>query len=56
VQQFWAIDIVLAAKYDQNWGWLGFFNVLLMKSHIVYVHASHVKAIKFPMVPLDHKV
>jgi hypothetical protein len=30
--------------------------VFLRRSPIVFLHASHVKAIKFPMLPSNHRI
>jgi hypothetical protein len=55
-QQFCVGDIVVDGHYYQSWGKLDSSYVLLSRSHVVYIHVCHVRAIKFPMLPSNHKV
>jgi hypothetical protein len=55
-QTFHASDIIMAGKYYQNWGWIKFTYVLLMQSCTTYIHACHVRVIKFPMLLANYKV
>ncbi len=47
-------DDVAAGKYYQKWGNSYSSYVLLKDSHIVYMHAHLVRAVKFLMPPKDH--
>jgi hypothetical protein len=49
-------DHVLEGVYFQNWGYGARNYVYLDNSRAAFVHSHLVKAIKFPMVPLDHRV
>jgi hypothetical protein len=55
-QEFCVGDMVVASKYYYNWSWLKSSYVLLIRSQIAYIHACHVRTIKFPMALVDHKV
>jgi hypothetical protein len=49
-------DMVVARKYYQRWGNSNSFYVLLQKSQPAHIHVCHVRAIKFPMFPTDHRI
>lgn len=53
---FQASDVVVAGTYYQKWGTREKTYVLLHRSHIIYLYVSHVQAIKFCMLPTNHRV
>ncbi len=54
--QFQVDDVVVIGTYHQKWGTWHSSYVLLQRSHIVYLHVSHVRAIVFVMLPSNHRV
>jgi hypothetical protein len=49
-------DVVVAETYYQKWG-SGINNyVFLQNSLTMFMHVSHVRSIKFPMLPSNHRV
>ncbi len=54
--QFQVDDVVVIGTYYQKWGTWDSSYVLLQRSHIVYSHVSHVRAIVFVMLPSNHRV
>jgi len=53
---FQASDIVVVGTYYQKWGTREKMYVLLHQSHTIYLHISHVWAIKFCMLLINHRV
>lgn len=53
---FVARDVVVVSLYYQRWGCSESFNMLLKALHVVYIHAQHVRTVKFLMPPKDHRV
>ncbi len=49
---FVARDVVVASLYYESES----IYVLLKASHVVYIHAQHLWAVKFLMPPKDHRV
>jgi hypothetical protein len=49
-------DVVVAKRYYKKWGMIGANYMFLRRSPIVFLHASHVTAIKFPMLFSNHRV
>ncbi len=47
---------MVVGKFYQKWGRSVNSDVLLRTSHNSYVHVSHVIAIQFPMLLVEHKV
>jgi hypothetical protein len=56
VQEFNVGDMAMARKYYQRWGNFESSYVLLQKSQTTHIHVCNVRAIKFPMFPMDHNV
>jgi hypothetical protein len=49
-------DIVVDGKFNKKWGRGANSYVLLITSHIAYVHVSNLIAIQFPMLLVEHRV
>ncbi len=49
-------DVVVVRTYYQKWGRGETRYVFLRNSPIVFLHVSHVRSIKFPMLPSSHRV
>ncbi len=54
--EFKAGNVVVVGKYYQNWGSSESSYVFLLTSPTVFLHVAHVRAIKFPVLPCDHRV
>jgi hypothetical protein len=55
-QQFSVGDMVVVGKYYQKWGRSESSYVLLRSSNVAFIHVCHIRAIKFPMLPVDLRV
>jgi hypothetical protein len=49
-------DVVEVGTYYQKWGRGEISYVFLRNSPIVFLHVSHVRSIKFPMLPSNLRV
>jgi hypothetical protein len=49
-------DVVVVGTYYQKWVRGETNYVFLQNFPIVFLHVSHVKSIKFPMLPSSHRV
>jgi hypothetical protein len=48
--------VVVASNFYKKWEHSTNGYVVLRYSHLTYVHVSHVKIIKFPMLLTQHRV
>jgi hypothetical protein len=55
-EHFAAGDMVVQARYYQKYGTGIDTYVFLKKSKIAHVHVGDIRAVKFPMVPAEHRV
>ena len=55
-EQFNVGDLVVEARYYQKWGTGNRNYIFMSKSCVAIVHVDHLKNVKFPMLPLDHRV
>ena len=46
----------MQARYYQKWGTGPRNYVFLSNSCVAIIHVEHIKNVKFPMLPLDHRI